>query len=150
MELCQIHEGDIFRLHQWRGYDTDLDESFQEELSIFEYDMLDGEHFLTDGKQLQPTQMRFDVEDILLHQIRVDEQGAYHIYGENFTPYSAVFINDEYYVTQFVSREELIVENVQPQIDDVWYVAQLSAADDMQVLSQTGPIVWKESDLQDS
>ena len=150
MELCQIHEGQIFRLHQSRGYDTEQDESFQEELWVFEYDMLDGEQFLTHGEQRLPTQMRFDVEDVLLRRIAADEQGRYHVYGENFTPYSAVFINGEYCVTKFISAEELIVQNVQAQSDDEWFVAQLSAADDMQILSQTAAIVPEDTEKQES
>ena len=145
MDLCDIHEGVIFRLHQDRNYAGDDNETFQTALQMLEYDMLgdDGEQVCLNGHPIEPTQLRFDVEDVLVERVAEDatKENCFHVYGQNFTQYSVVCINDEPYITRFVSKEELIVENVEPATWDEWSVAQLSAADDMEILSQSEAIV---------
>ncbi len=152
MDLCNIHEGEIFRLHQSYDYEGDANEEFQDALLVMEYDMLDGEHIATNGKRILPTKLRFDVEDILIERIESDPyvQDCYHIYGQNFTRFSVVAVNTESYVTQFVSEEELIVENVRVENGDFFVVMQQSAADELEILSQTEPFLWEGPEDADS
>lgn len=147
MNLCGIHEGEIFRLHQSHDYASDEDEQFQDALLVLEYDMLDGEHISLDGKLITPTDLSFGVQEILLERIEVDEQG-YHIYGKNFTQYSAVSIQGEILPAIFVSSNELLLTNALLTEGEELVIVQLSAADELRVLSQTEPIAFVTEDIE--
>jgi len=149
MNLCGIHEGVIFRLHQSYDYPNDEHIAFQEDLQRLEYDMLEGEHFAFEGEVIRPIGLRFDVEDILLTDAE-EEQDGLHIFGDNFTHYSVVYLNGESCVTEFISEQELFVPQIFPEHNDELFVAQVSAIDEMEILSQTDVIIWDEPPTEDA
>ncbi len=152
LELCGIYEGSIFRLHQSYDFPNDEDMKFQDDLQVLEYDMLSGEHIAMNGEQIYPAALRFDVEDILIDQIftltdAVTEETVCHIFGQNFTRYSIVYINDEPYETEFISKNQLSLTGVALEDGDMIVVAQISAADELEVLSQTEAWIWEAKEM---
>jgi len=145
MNLCGIHEGVIFRLHQSYDFPDDMQLAFQDYLNQLEYDMLEGEHFALNGEIIQPIGLRFDVEDIVFESIS-EEDEALRIYGENFTRYSVVYLNGEACLTEFISEQELKVHQISLEDQNEIFVAQISAIDEMEILSQTQSIIWEEPD----
>ncbi len=149
MDLCGIHEGVIFRLHQSYDYPNDEHLAFQEKLHRLEYDMLEGEHFAFGGELIRPIGLRFDVEDILLTDVEKTE-GGLRIFGENFTHYSVAYMNGIAHETEFVSKQELFVPQILLEDQDEIFVAQISAIDEMEILSQTDGIVFYEPQTEES
>ena len=114
--------------------------------------MLSGEHIAMNGEQIYPAALRFDVEDILINQIftltdAVTEETVCHIFGQNFTRYSIVYINDEPYETEFISKNQLSLTGVALEDGDMIVVAQISAADELEVLSQTEAWIWEAKEM---
>ena len=144
MDLCGIHEGAIFRLHQSYDYASDSSPAYQQALEVLEYDILSGEQYYAEnGAPPQPTDMRFDVEDICITALMQNED-ALRVSGEHFTPYSVVFVNDTGYDTTYLSETILVVEGLVLAPEDVVTVAQVSAADELEILSTSKPFVFAQ------
>lgn len=147
LDLCGIHDGSIFRLHQLYDYPDDDDEPFQSNLQLLEYDMLSGEKYILDGEQISATDLRFDVEDITIDNAEcltdeVSGTPVLRVTGQNFTRYSVIYINGDAYETRFVSRTQLETDDYAPSDGDTIVIAQISAADAMETLSQTESWTW--------
>lgn len=144
MDLCGIHEGAVFRLHQSYDYAGDSSASYQQALEVLEYDILSGEQYYAEnGAAPQPTDMRFDVEDICITALTQDEDALY-VSGEHFTPYSVVFVNDIGYETTYLSETSLLVEGLVLSPEDAVSVGQVSAADELEILSTSKPFVFAQ------
>lgn len=148
MQLCGIYEGEIFRLHQSNDFPPDEDLLFQQNLQNLEYDMLEGEHFASQGMIL-PTSLRFDVEDISISSVILLD-GVYHVYGQNFTRYSRIYVDDEECVTEFVSKSHLIARELPLYDGSLIDIRQISAGDELEILSRTEPYVWNAPKVPDS
>ena len=152
MDFCNIHEGTIFRLHQTYQYGADDDAEYQDALSVLEYDAFYGENYLEEDTSDPPVlSMRFDVEDITIHSVTQDpeEENAYFIMGEHFTPYSRVMIDDSSLQTEFLSENLLRVTGLTASDGQTLYVVQVSAADELVILSTSEGFdmpITKESD----
>ena len=144
MDLCGIHEGAIFRLHQSYDYAGDDSTAYQQALEVLEYDMLSGEQYYAENSApLQPTDMRFDVEDICITAL-TQEEDALRVAGEHFTPYSVVYVNDIGYETTYLSETALLVEGLVLAPEDIVAVVQVSAADTVEILSMSKPFVFAQ------
>lgn len=145
LELCDIHEGVIMRHHQSFGFPEE-NEEYESKLEALEYDMLSGDRYSLAGRPLEPTQLRFGVEEIVLTAVVEDTQdtGGYYIRGDHFTPYSRVYVNGAPYETVFHSEGLLYVPELNPRDGDLICVAQVSISDETQILSQTGIFEWKQ------
>ena len=139
MERCRIHEGAIFCLHQSCGYAADDEASYQNDLKLLEYDLLDGEGYAAPVKNHHT--MRFGVRDVTIVSA-VAENGMLTLTGENFTPFSVVYKNDEALETELVGGA-LVVEDI-PEKGDRYFVAQVSAADPLDILSRSRSLYWEE------
>ncbi len=139
MERCRIHEGAIFCLHQSCSYAADDEASYQNDLKLLEYDLLDGEGYAAPVKNHHT--MRFGVLDVTIVSA-VAENGMLTLTGENFTPFSVVYKNDEPLETELVGGA-LVVEDV-PERGDRYFVAQVSAADPLDILSRSRSLYWEE------
>lgn len=146
LELCGIYEGAVFRLHQSYDYASEENEAYQESLQILEYDMIYGEQYYNDGNpRPQEIVLRFDVEDILLHEVEVAPDRVV-VSGERFTPYSVVCLNNVAVDTVYISDTELHLLGVELIDGDLVSVAQVSAADGITVLSQTDALKYESED----
>lgn len=141
MELCGVHEGAIFRLHQSYGYADDLAEAYQAALSVLEYDMLSGEqYYAEDSVPPYPADMRYDVEDITVCAVIQDGE-LLRVEGTHFTPYSVVYLNDSACATEYVNENTLLVNDTVASPDDEIRVAQVSASDALDILWMSEPFV---------
>ena len=80
---------------------------YETELRTLQYDMLYGDRVVYGGENpFEETDMRFGTRDVVLHRaaVRGDTLTAY---GENFTPYSAIYIDGTRYETTFVSENKI-------------------------------------------
>lgn len=141
MERCHIFEGTIFCLHQSYDYAADDATEYQHDLKLLEYDLLDGEGYAADRKPEQHP-MRFGVRDITLTGA-AEEDGKLVLYGENFTPFSVIYKNDEPLET--VLTDGALTAEDTPEKGDRYYVAQVSAADRLDILSRTKSLIWQEN-----
>lgn len=144
MDFCNIHEGAIFRLHQTHEYGGDDDAEYQDALSVLEYDAFYGENYLED-EQREPLlpKMRFDVEDVIILSVAQDleDENAYLITGEHFTPYSKVMIDETVLETEFISENLLRITDIAVEESQKLCVVQVSAADELIILGASNEFV---------
>lgn len=140
MDRCRIHEGAIFCLHQSCNYAADDEAGYQHDLKLLEYDMIDGEGYAV-SQEPQCSSMRFGVRDVTLRSA-VAQDGNVTFIGENFTPFSVVYKNDEPLETELIDGT-LVAADI-PQDGDRYFVAQVSAANRLDILSQTQCLIWQE------
>lgn len=140
MDRCRIHEGAIFCLHQSCNYAADDEADYQHDLKLLEYDMIDGEGYAV-SEEPQCSSMRFGVRDVTLRSA-VAQDGNVTFIGENFTPFSVVYKNDEPLETELIDGT-LVAADI-PQDGDRYFVAQVSAANRLDILSQTQCLIWQE------
>lgn len=108
-EQAGIHEGTIFTYHQAEEYDTD-NEQYQSNLENLQYDILYGERYCYDGKDLYPaSDLQMGVDQMHLKHYRKNADGSLSIFGDHFTNWSRIYINDEKISTTFVSDKELLL-----------------------------------------
>ncbi len=139
-ELCGVHEGLLFRLHQHYACDSEENTAYQDDLQILEYDLLQGERFNADGLTKPASKpMRYDVEDVVVYGAVIDGEDL-RVEGENFTPFSVVYINETDYLTEYISSECLLVREITLEEESILYVAQVSAGDSLRILSCSNTI----------
>lgn len=147
MQLCGIYEGPMFQLHQSYRFASDDHAEYQQDLQLLEYDMIYGEHYYAEGEAEDATPpLRYDVEEISLTEITSESEGVWLARGENFTPFSTVCIDEELYETEFISETELRFTTDLLDSDTSICVVQVSAADGMQILSQSNALTWEQSE----
>lgn len=148
MNFCNIHEGPIFRIHQSYRYGSDDDPDYQEALKVMEYDMISGEYYAGKPAWMEEPfwHLRFDVEDVEVTSVipaRQSEAGTYLITGNHFTPFSRVYINDVAYETEYIASKILRITGFTPEEENQVTVAQISGADETDILSQSQPFLYR-------
>lgn len=145
LDLCNIHEGVIMRHHQSYGFPEE-NEVYESKLEALEYDMLSGDRYSLAGRPLEPTQLQFGVEEIVLTAVVEDTlgSGGYYLRGDHFTPCSRVYLNGAPVETEFRSEGLLFVRELKPKVGDEIFVAQISISDETQILSQTKTFEWTQ------
>ena len=143
LETAGIYEGALFRLHQAFKYPARTVTVYQDELQILEYDMLHGEGYFAQVGLPEPEPLRYDVEDVLVDAVVIGEEG-YRIIGRHFTPYSVVYVNDLPCNTVYVSEGEVLLPDESLSDGDVLYVVQVSAVDELDILSQSNELIYEE------
>ena len=104
-----IHEGTIFTYHQALGFDS-ASEDYQSGLENLQYDILYGSRYCYNGEDLYPaSDLQMGIDKTYLHNYRMNEDGSLSIFGEHFTNWSKIYVNDEKMATQFVSDQKLIL-----------------------------------------
>lgn len=101
-----IHEGTIFRYHQdAMSSETTDDSSYITNWELLQYDLLYGGRFTYDGLEKYPaSDLVMGVEDIVIDRTEISGDGTkLMIYGENFTPWSKVYVNGEKISTEYIS-----------------------------------------------
>lgn len=145
MELAGIHEGTLFRLHQNHDYASDDSAKYQESLRALEYDMIYGEGYVLKYDGLcSKNAMELGINPVFLREIRYENEEGIVVLGENFTPFSVVYIDNVPQATVYVSPEQLRVEESIPQQSDNVTVAQVSAVDPLIVLSESNSLTIED------
>lgn len=103
LEMLGINNGTLTKFHQMNAWSG----AYETELRTLQYDMLYGDRVVYGGENpFEETDMRFGTRDVVLYRaaVRGDTLTAY---GENFTPYSAIYIDGTRYETTFVSENKI-------------------------------------------
>lgn len=124
-DQANLHEGTMFSFHQ--NYNYQMTEETSRDMELLQYDTLYGKHYSYHGEELYPkSNLQMGVQDIINERVEEQEDGL-HIYGNNFTPWSKVFVNETKVPTKFVSDTELIIS-----------IASLKAGTNTLVVNQMG------------
>lgn len=108
-EQAGIHEGTIFTYHQAGEYDTD-DTRYQNGLENLQYDILYGERYCYEGENPYPaSDLQMGVDQTHIYRYRENEDGSLSIFGDHFTNWSRIYVNDEKMSTTFVSDRQVIL-----------------------------------------
>jgi len=125
LNCYDIHEGLFTRYHQYR----EGTENYLEDMKMLAYDVLYGSYESYDGVlPFQPTELQFGVLPITIQNVQFQSDSEdYFLYvnGENFTPYSVVYVNDEACVTTYINPQQLSVTGYEPAEDLSIKVAQV-------------------------
>ncbi len=107
-----IHEGTMFTYHQSAmAQGTTESDSYEANWELLQYDLLYGEHYTYGGEQIyEASDLEMGVEDVVIRSVEVGEdQETVIITGENFTPWSVVYVDDAQVSTEYISKNELDV-----------------------------------------
>ncbi len=149
LDCHDIHEGLFTRFHQTQA-DSD---AYQEDMKMLAYDVLYGSYESYDGVlPFQPTELQFGIKPISVRSVlslnSMKGYSSLYINGENFTPYSIAYINDEPCTTTYINPQLISVTGFEPTEDLTIRVAQVGS--DSQPLSFTEPYTHRvPNSLQD-
>lgn len=135
MDRLHMDNGVLTKLHQLREVNAD---TYQDDLKTLEYDMLYGNRIIYSGKSPYVTSdMQFGTKEVILTEALYNEETrTLTAKGDNFTEWSAVFINGkEQPHTIFIGPQSLLVEDVDIKEEDAIMVGQVTG--DGEMLSQT-------------
>ena len=125
-DRLDIHTGTFFNYHQQRK-DT---KNYLADLELLQYDVLYGNQYVYEntGKPITEGHMVMGVKDTSISDIVEQLDGTYSIYGENFTKYSKIYINDEKQTSSFLNNTRIDLKEAELQDGDVVYVAQVGSS----------------------
>ena len=134
MERLGYDNGILTKFHQRYVNEPD----YQDELELLQYDMLYGSKNVYEGENpFKEKTIQMGVFEVVIKNV-IKKGEVIFIVGENFTPYSVVYIDEEPQETLFIDENTLIVPNESFTNQDI-YVAQVS--DNNIILSQSK--AWK-------
>ncbi|MCR5666218.1 MAG: LTA synthase family protein [Eubacterium sp.] len=122
-DLLDIHEGTIFTYEQQNNVYDSSDEGYSDYkngLELLQYDMLYGENYVYEDSDDAPTasDIVIGIDDVEINNIYYDEETqTLRVYGDNFTQWSKIYIDDEKISTNYVSNKYLYATDV--TLDDV-------------------------------
>ena len=121
MERLGYENGVLTKFHQRCIGNT----NYQEELKLLQYDMLYGNKNVYGGVNpyIEKTINMGILETSITNLIEMGE--ALYIYGENFTPSSVAYIDEEPKDTKFINENTLVVDN-EKLADKGIYIAQVN------------------------
>lgn len=132
MQQAGIYEGTIFTYHQTSDYDVN-DKAYQNGLENLQYDILYGKRYCYNGLNRYPaSDLQMGVDETHIYNYRLNEDGSLSIYGDHFTNWSRIYVNDEKMSTTFVSDRQLMLsaENTAKLEDgDILKVCQVGSSE---------------------
>lgn len=138
MELLGYDNGILTRYHQ----KCSLDEDYQHDLELLEYDMLYGDKFVFNCKDgYTSSDMQMGTLPITINDVYLSD-GNIVVKGDNFTEWSKVYVGDTRKDTTFVDQNTLIVKNAVLADGDKITVSQ--AVSETSILSTTDEFVFAQ------
>lgn len=137
LKLAGLYEGNIFRCHQFFDFAGDTDKIYQNALKLLEYDVISGKQYGY-ASPVTASEITFGTAKIDVTGVSAFGQMT-AVRGTNFTPFSVVYLNGTPMETQFLSADMLLVEAALPESGEEIVVAQVSASDASDILSETAP-----------
>lgn len=135
LDLIGYNCGTVTKINQM----GEVNENYQDDLRLIEYDMLYGKHYMSGGKPVaEPTNLKIGKYDVKVTGISYDGKTLY-VYGENFTKWSHVKIDGRKKETVFVDGNTLAVKDVKLHDKDVVSVVQLA--------SESGALLGKSNGM---
>lgn len=126
-----IHEGTMTRYHQSHlsnGVITE-NETYHKGIELLQYDLLYGHRYAYGGQDLYPaSDLVMGVKDVVIQNAYFFD-GKLHIYGDNFTKWSKVFVNGEKVNTTYESGQCLTIKSSVVADSDTIVVNQLGSSD---------------------
>lgn len=99
LDMVGVSQGTLIEYHQTYSESED----YLKNLKQLEYDMLYGGHYVYDGEvPFEKTDIKYGVRDIVVKGVTVTNDETW-VFGDNFTKYSKVLINNKEYETEYVS-----------------------------------------------
>lgn len=151
-ERLDIHSGTVFNYHQERRQTK----NYLEDLELLQYDILYGEQYVYgDGEMpVKEPHMAMGVRDVALTDLVGQLNGAYSLYGENFTRYSKVFINGEKQKSTFLNNTRIDLSEVELHEGDEIMVVQMGSSNTVfrksdRYVYQNGGLVRQEGTATD-
>ena len=96
-------------------------------LETLQYDLLYGDRYAYHSVDLYPaSDLTMGIRDVKIDRAYL-YNGRIHIYGENFTPWSKVYVNGEKVNTSYESGQVLTINADQVENDDKLVVSQLGS-----------------------
>ncbi len=126
-----IHEGTMTNYHQAKMAEgiKGGSISYMRDLKALQYDILYGKRYAYGGKDLYPaSDLEMGVEDVVIDKAYYFN-GKLHIYGQNFTKWSKVFVDGEKIATEYESGQHLSVKAKKAPNDSVITVCQMGSND---------------------
>lgn len=122
-----IHEGTILNYHQTQTVRWD----YQDGLNNLQYDILYGDRYCYDREDPYPaTDIVMGVDEVILDRTFDTYSGTQVLlYGENFTKWSRVFINDSKVSTTYLNQGCLAISKEAVKDGDTIKVCQLGSSD---------------------
>jgi phosphoglycerol transferase MdoB-like AlkP superfamily enzyme len=121
-----IHEGTILGYHQ--AMDYEVSDEYLSGLENLQYDILYGSRYCYDGEDVYPaTDIVMGIDEVVIDSVQEDGQYVY-LYGQNFTKWSKVFVNEEKISTTYLSSECLRIKRDKVTDGDSIVVTQLGSS----------------------
>lgn len=139
--------GDINKYTQeHKGEDQ---ESYEEGLKNLAYDLLYGDKYATNGENpYKATDIKLGLDEVTLSSVTplYDKEGTVYLYGNHFTTYSKVYVNEEKQDTEYVDPNTLKIICPELKAGDEISVYQQNSDD--HVLTKTEPYSFNDDELQ--
>ncbi len=124
-ERIGIHSGTVFNYHQQRRQTKE----YLADLELLQYDILYGEQYVYSGNVPKiGNYMQMGVKDVTLDEIISHLEGTYSLYGENFTKYSRVYVNDERQKVKFLNNTRIELTESQLEDGDIINIKQVGSS----------------------
>ena len=130
LNRLDIHGGNINAYHQTamaegRKYGTS---EYMNDLRMLQYDILYGNRYTyKDGTEYGPSDLTMGVNDVVIDSAYFFN-GRLHIYGDEFTKWSKVFVNGEQVSTKYESGQVLSIKASDVSNEDVITVCQMGSS----------------------
>lgn len=139
MEMAGFEGGEIYRLHHDPPEDA---EEYSHQLELLEYDLLYGDKIALGSEEpYEATDMRMGIDRITMTDCFLEEDGFY-VTGENFSPFSVVYFDDDEVETVFIDENTLYCPETDMKPDSQINVSVAQAGDNHSPLSFTNAIVF--------
>lgn len=131
LDRLGIHEGTMTNYHQSKMAEGTKagSLSYMKDLKELQYDLLYGERYAYNGEDKYPaSDLVMGVKDIVIDRAYYFN-GRLHVYGENFTKWSKVYVNGEKVSTEYQSGQHLTVKASAVNDGDTITVCQVGSSD---------------------
>ncbi len=149
-----IHEGTMTNYHQSKmsqGVAAGTDD-YMTDLEALQYDLLYGKRYAYDGKDKYPaSNLEMGVSDVVIDKAYFFD-GSLHIYGDNFTKWSKVYVNGEKVSTTYQSGQCLTIKSSAVKNGDTITVCQVGSSNTIFRESNTYTVIdpnYVEEDASD-
>ncbi len=145
MERMGITSGVLTKYHQLHRDDPADDAAYLDGLRMLDYDILYGDCICYGGEiPFAPTALRMGTREITAKSAAYNaSMQMLFVRGDNFTPFSTVFVDGKRYETEYVSPQLLRVADVALEDGSEINVAQMSKSDELRVLTQTPSLIYR-------
>lgn len=130
LNRLDFHDGTMLSYHQ-RMLDNGTKAGtteYMRDLESLQYDLLYGKRYAYDGQDLYPaTDIEMGIQDVTIDSAYFFD-GKLHIYGQNFTKWSKVYVNGEKVNTTYESGQHLTVDADLVQDGDSIVVCQVGSS----------------------